>query len=182
MLCEKFWWFDVFPVFSAEENSRYFSTVSSYPFCNSRDPTFQQIPFIVVSLSPAIARSSSSNRQSNFNAIAYTYAWRSNAPSEIFSFCQDKDTFHDINEHILHIHLAHRWSTITTKITAIFDKLYIVFPPEFARITSFWTDSKGLRVWSKCLGVVFSVSTHKGNPVNIHSDNGILNAWDTVEL
>lgn len=63
-----------------------------------------------------------------------------------YSFFQDKDTFHDMDEHILHIHFAHRCSTITTKITASFDKLYIVFPPEFTRITSFWRDSKSLRV------------------------------------
>ena len=99
-------------------------------------------------------------------------------------FCthmRHKDTFHDMDQHILHIHLAHRCSTITTKITATFDKLYIVFPPEFPGITSFWRDSKSLRVWSTCLVVVFSVSTHKGNPVNIHNDNGILNDLDIVE-
>lgn len=65
-----------------------------------------------------------------------------------YSFFQDKDTFYDMDEHILHIHLAHRCSTITTKITASFEKLYIVFPPEFTGITSFWRDSKNLWVWS----------------------------------
>ena len=65
-----------------------------------------------------------------------------------YSFFQDKETFHDMDEHILHIHLAHRCSTITTKITASFDKLYIVFPLEFTGITSFWRDSKNLWVWS----------------------------------